>query len=460
MSHRLSLLRDSVRSALADVPLALRDTRTLRRWLLTAHKAQAALVLLLVLGWLAMPPLRDSVLHWVFPDKHISRFFGLATQVRRHPAFSPAQIVVTTLYWITSIALVGLALLLHLPTAWRQAHARQHTGGSSAWAGAELAANANSVARPSERTVAARLPTTGGPVQNPATAPQPALDDAMSKLVSGRYRLGEELGRGAMGVVYRAHDEVLGRDVALKALPSELVRNAELELRFQQEARALARLMHPHIVQVFDLTREADARWIAMELVDGGSLAQVIERGPLSQAELVRLALQIAGALAYSHQQGVIHRDLKPANMLLTRDGAIKITDFGLAKLANNDSSLTRAGALMGSPAYMSPEQASGQPAGPETDIYSLGVTLYEAASGRTPFTGTLQQVLLQHVTQQPPALHAWGGELVAPLEQLIMAMLAKQPQQRPSMSEVSRSLEAVKQQASNESPCGALASD
>ena len=177
---------------------------------------------------------------------------------------------------------------------------------------------------------------------------------------SGRYTLQEELGRGAMGVVYAAMDRVLDRAVAVKEFSPSVVSDPQLMERFEREARSLARLTHPNIVQVYDLLEETDRLWMVIELVEGGDAATLLSRrGRLDPVETARIGAQVAEGLAYAHGRGVVHRDVKPANVLLTRDGTAKVADFGIAKMLGSGQE-TVAGTVFGSPSYMSPEQASG----------------------------------------------------------------------------------------------------
>jgi serine/threonine-protein kinase len=253
--------------------------------------------------------------------------------------------------------------------------------------------------------------------------------------IEQRYRIVKELGRGGMGVVYQAFDSVLEREVALKELALHLTAQGDFARRFKQEARVLARLSHPHIVQVHDLVEQGERIWIAMELVKGGTLAAAIERaaGPLPWRRALQLAEQICLGLDYAHSQGVIHRDVKPMNVLLTDEeaGSAKLTDFGLAKHIGA-STHTREGTLLGSVRYMSPEQAAGRKADALSDVYAFGITLYEMLAGRVPFDGEIPTVLAQHISQPPTRLRRLRPELPERLEIVVHRLLAKRPEQRP----------------------------
>ncbi|MBN4079554.1 serine/threonine protein kinase, partial [Beggiatoa alba] len=228
-------------------------------------------------------------------------------------------------------------------------------------------------------------------------------------LVASRYRIDAALGQGGMGLVHRAHDTVLDRDIALKQLAPALVLDTQFVDRFRQEALALARLSHPHIVQIYDYIEDRDLYgkkqvWIAMELVNGDELAAHMQPDALMpEQECLHFALQMSQAMAYAHEQGIVHRDFKPANVLITADGNCKIMDFGLAKIARSELH-TQIGTVMGSPAFMSPEQAAGKNSDARSDIYALGITLYLMCSGRLPFMGDAQAMLAQHLSQTPPS--------------------------------------------------------
>jgi serine/threonine-protein kinase len=252
----------------------------------------------------------------------------------------------------------------------------------------------------------------------------------------GRYRITGELGRGGMGVVYRAVDPQLDRPVAVKRISlegSEQISAQEMETRFLREARLAARLHHSAVATVFDAGRDGDALFLVMELVEGESLQRRLARGVFPSAqESLELAAQVADALAAAHQSGIIHRDVKPANILLTRNGAVKVSDFGVAKAIGDATELTRSGTVLGSPAYMAPEQIQGQGIDTRADIFSLGVVLYEMLLHRRPFpadtvTTLIYQILHQDPLDDPLALRALGTDLAVFLRQ----SLAKNPAER-----------------------------
>jgi adenylate cyclase len=255
------------------------------------------------------------------------------------------------------------------------------------------------------------------------------------------YRITAAIGAGGMGEVYRATDTKLGRDVALKVLPADMARDPERLARFQREARAIAALNHPHIVTIFSVEETDGVHFLTMELVEGQSLERRIPQGGLPVQQIVEIASALADALAAAHEKGIVHRDLKPANVMVTDDGRVKVLDFGLAKdvRADNPSNATltsaghtQAGIVMGTPAYMSPEQISGRALDHRTDIFSLGIILYEMATGRRPFEGTSSAELASSILRDTPAAITSGRtDLPADLARVIRRCLEKDPRHR-----------------------------
>ena len=243
----------------------------------------------------------------------------------------------------------------------------------------------------------------------------------------GHYRILAMLGAGGMGVVYRAHDERLDRDVALKLLPSTTLEDSTARARLVREARAAAALNHPSICTIHDVGEAEGQAYIAMELVDGRPLSERVHDRPLPLDEVLNYGVQIADALAHAHARGIVHRDLKSANVVVTSAGRIKVLDFGLAKrmsgpeltvattLHQADVSLTEHGAVVGTIAYMSPEQLRGESADARSDVWALGVVLYEIAGGALPFTGqSAFDVSSKILNQPPPSFPARRSCLVA----------------------------------------------
>jgi tRNA A-37 threonylcarbamoyl transferase component Bud32 len=247
----------------------------------------------------------------------------------------------------------------------------------------------------------------------------------------GRIRLVKPIGRGAMGTVHLGEDVVLGRRVAVKELAGSLATRTDVRERFLREARALAQISSPRVVQIFDLYQEGERQFLAMELCEGEDLAARLRKaGRFPAPEAARVAAQIAEALASAHARGVIHRDLKPANVLFSGDD-VKVADFGLARMA--DSAMTREGTVLGTPCYMAPEQTRGAAVDARADLYALGCVLFEMLSGRPPYSGTVQEVLLAHASPAPPpTLEAAEVGAPAPVCALVSRLLAKEPSSRP----------------------------
>jgi eukaryotic-like serine/threonine-protein kinase len=260
-----------------------------------------------------------------------------------------------------------------------------------------------------------------------------ALFLSFQQAVVGRYSLERELGRGGMGVVYLAREVLLDRPVAIKLLPPELAARPELRDRFMREARTAARLSHPYIVPIHAVDEIGGFVFIVMAYVDGGTLAQrIAAHGPLPAHDVTRIMREVAWALAYAHAQGVVHRDIKPANILLERGtGRAMVADFGIARLAETTGD-TAAGVVLGTPEFMSPEQATAEELDGRSDLYALGIVAYLALTGTLPFTAnTAQGVIAQHLTQPPPPVATIARGIPRSLAQAIDKCLQKQPSAR-----------------------------
>ncbi|MGW2018555.1 WD40 repeat domain-containing serine/threonine protein kinase [Streptomyces sp. NPDC001927] len=279
------------------------------------------------------------------------------------------------------------------------------------------------------------------------------MPGAAGQLVSGRYRLVEAVGRGGMGRVWRARDEVLDREVAVKevlfeAVPPEL--RAELIARTEREARTAARLRHPGIVTVHDVTEYEGAPWIVMEFVAGPSLAGLLAReGRLSWERTAAIAATLVDALGHAHAAGVVHRDLKPDNVLLAGGERPVITDFGIARVLDSTQQLTRTNTVIGTPQFMPPEQLEGKPVGPPADMWALGATLYATLEGRPPFDGPSLTAIIVAVLTQPTPRSVHAG----PLAELLAALMAKSPAERPDAAATAEWLERLKRPRTRDAP-------
>lgn len=250
------------------------------------------------------------------------------------------------------------------------------------------------------------------------------------QIYGNRYKLVDRIAIGGMGEVWRAHDEVILRDVAIKILKPEFMGDPGFLERFRVEARHAARVDHEGIADVYDYGEGSGSAYLVMELVSGDSLARIIEkRIRLTSVEVLSIIEQTARALHAAHQDGLVHRDVKPGNLLITPSGKVKITDFGIARVADQVA-LTATGQVMGTVQYLAPEQATGKQATPATDIYSLGIVAYEALTGRRPFTGESQMVIaMAQINDKPPAMDT---DIDPRVQELVLSCLAKKPSQRP----------------------------
>jgi serine/threonine protein kinase len=255
-------------------------------------------------------------------------------------------------------------------------------------------------------------------------------------VIAGRYELGRRLGIGGMSTVQLALDRRLERHVAVKLLAEHLADDPAFVSRFRREALAAARLVHPNVVQVFDFgfDEAAHHHFIVMEAVPGRSCAELLrERGHLDVEEAVEIVAQACRGLDYAHRNGVVHRDVKPGNLLVTDDGVVKLADFGIAK-ATEQSSITQVGSVLGTAAYLAPEQARGEESGPRSDLYSLGVVAYQLLSGRLPYeAASLSELALKQQRELPPALDELNPAVPPALAQAVELALGLEPEERPA---------------------------
>ncbi|MFZ5723283.1 MAG: serine/threonine-protein kinase [Pseudomonadota bacterium] len=406
-SDRLRALRARALATAAETRAILARPPLRERWIADAGTPTGiVLAATLLAGIYLLPGIIDALAGWLTPELRSKGFLGL-NRVRANPLRPWMEGLLWLLY-------AGGALYLAGRVAWLR---RPPTDMDDA-----------------DRTLV-----------NPR-APTLAAGTAAGQPETERYRIENELGRGAMGIVYRAEDTRLRRAVALKVLAPHVAHDENLRARFLREAQAVARLNHRNIVQVYDLVDTPDGCRIAMEFVRGPSLAELTGRQPQTVADVLRWGSELADALACAHEQNVIHRDLKPANVLMAELTQPKITDFGLARFTDSESQATQIGTVMGSPAYMSPEQAAGQTTDERTDIYAFGILLYELLDGRPPFTGDSAQVMAAQVTRTPDDIRTRRADIPEALAVLVMQMLAKMPDERPAtMREVAKRLAVMR---------------
>jgi len=439
------------------IPLLWRKPMVFRHWLLSAHRAQLISLALIILIPFAIIPLIDFLLAAVFSPVTEKILFGLIQTEEKNPYIDIIQACFFWSVWVISTLVCAALFLQHIPDTFKfaedtlqekitQADKLLNSNPSQSvllynsarnWSlneenqtllDAKLQSLNTVLNEASKKTIA--MPTI-------TRLSEPVLDTEKA-IIAERYRIKKLIGSGAMGNVYCGEDIRLKRDIALKQLSPRLLHDEQIIARFRQEALALARLSHPHIVQVYDFIEDEGFLWIIMELVTGGELDEKFSAiNPLPQEQALRFAEQMISALGYAHQQGVVHRDFKPANVLITDKGDIKITDFGIAKLAQS-SIHTQLNSIMGTPTHMSPEQANGEDTDHRTDIYALGIVLYQMLSGELPFKGDARSIIAQHLSKQPAKLSESHKNISPALDNVIQKMLAKNPDDRfQSMQEI-----------------------
>jgi serine/threonine protein kinase len=276
----------------------------------------------------------------------------------------------------------------------------------------------------------------------------------VGELIAGRYELEELVGTGGMSSVYRAHDRLLERNVALKVLHAQFTGDGEYVERFRREARAVAQLSHPNIVTVIDRGEQDSRQFIVFEYIPGENLKGLVERtGPLPERDALRLGLQVARGLAFAHGQGLVHRDVKPQNVLLTEEGRAKVTDFGIARSHDVAGGLTRTGTVMGTSDYIAPEQARGAHVDELSDVYSLGAVLYELVTGEVPFPGdNFVAVAMRHINEAPPSARERRPDVSPRLDSAIRRAMAKDPGDRfRSMDELAAELQGCLEELDGE---------
>jgi predicted Ser/Thr protein kinase len=265
-------------------------------------------------------------------------------------------------------------------------------------------------------------------------------------MVAERYELEEVVGHGGMSTVFKAHDSLLERNVALKVLHQQYNEDEDFVERFKREARSVAQLQHPNIVTVIDRGEEAGRQYIVFEFIDGENLKElVVRKGRLGLRDALEIALEVARGLAFAHDHGLVHRDVKPQNVLLNGDGRAKVTDFGIARSLDVDHGVTQTGTILGTSNYIAPEQASGQLVDAQTDVYSLGIVLYEMLTGELPFPGeSFVAVAMKHIQEPSPNVLDVRGDLPLRVAEMIDRALEKDPEHRfPTMDAFAAEIEA-----------------
>ena len=437
--------------AATPLPLVIRKPGLVKIWLLNVSGKRLYLLIGLLLLLFTVSPVSQSLVNYWYPEKE-KTFKNTLSGMFNPKARKAAEELRETRYQqlIFFFLVLGLSpavilLLLDLPAAVRkgeqQAQKLLQQSLSIQSSNPELA---DTLAKTAYRlmlqtnvpadanTVAERLGSNPSP-DDIAKTIAVVKPEKVTRYIgeNKRYRIDKPLASGGAGIVYLAFDTVLERHVALKELFEELAHDEEHAERFRVEAKALASLNHPNVLPVYDFLQESGQFWLVMELLSGGNLKDEIDRsGSLSITESINITRGIASGLGYAHRKGFTHRDIKPENILFAADKSFRITDFGIAKHSASTVK-TQHGVIMGSPGYMSPEQAAGENIDLRSDIYSLGITLYQMLTGSLPFQGDTRSVLAQHITQSPPSPSKLNPEITAEVEAIVLKMLEKNPRKR-----------------------------
>ncbi len=424
-----------------------RTRGVLAQWVVGTHRLQIVLALAGAFALFGLPYLLDAALpRFLSPVRTMDPVLGdaaLSMSPDGQMAERRAQILLAAwALWLAATVVLMIAALPRAVARRREAAPVGPTPASGSDAGRGIVGTAS---RPEATVIETpgNLSRAAEPLPNPTDPGSPGGADSSAGAgrigAASRYRILGELGRGGMGVVYHAMDSVLQREVALKELPLQLGGRTDLAQRFRQEARVLAKLSHPNIVQVHDLIEDGGRLWIALEYVPGGTVADAMRYagGALAWPEVARIGRQIAEGLSFAHAQGVIHRDIKPMNVLVTaaHPPLAKLTDFGLARLVESTEH-TQPGSLLGSARYMSPEQVAGRPADARSDLYALGITFFEMLTGRVPFEGEFAAVLARHASEPAPDVRSLVPDVPPELAALVASLLAKAPADRPQSAE------------------------
>ncbi len=481
-------IKSSTSSSVHLIPSVLRKPSVLWRWLFCSYWFYLSLILSFILINTVVDTAVDKSLAKLYPPIKTKQLFGLVVQEQDDPRIAWQRTLIRGAFKIAGYGVCAYVLLLSLPGIVRKTTRKANN--TEAMADRIITEKPTEsillynralklvVDESHESILKSKIDTMDNSLKSinierslsgpPASSEQKdggtviiSKDDLSAQVKSedvigsdGRYRIVKKLGQGAMGIVFLGKDQLLLREVALKKLSACHSQDSKLVTRLQQEARALAQLNHQNIVQVYDFIQEGSEYWIAMEYVDGRDLEIILnERGKFTTGEAAQICCMVSEAMEYAHSRGVVHRDFKPSNVLMTADGGLKVMDFGLAKLAQS-SAATMEGSLIGSPAFMSPEQAMGKEADNRSDIYSLGATLYQLVTGILPYTGDLKSVITQKISGRRPFLEDLEDQMPSEMAQLISKMTATDPNERPNtMKEVYAALKRSIQELSQPLP-------
>ena len=455
-------------TAATPLPLVIRKPGLVKLWLLTLSGKRVYLLAGLLLLFFTASPISHGVIDFWYPEEEKS-FKNTLSGMFNPKVHKAAQELRETRYqqlvfifWSLGLSASVILLLLDLPAAVKkgeqQAQKLLQQSHSIESTNPELANTlANTAYKlmlqpgiPGDVKAATGLFTANNHNHSVDITKTVAITKPEKEVryigENQRYRIDRALASGGAGIVYQAFDTVLERQVALKELFKELANDKEHAERFRVEAKALASLNHPNVLPVYDFLQQNGHFWLVMELLEGGNLKHKINQsGTLTISESINITRGIASGLGYAHQKGFIHRDIKPANILFAADNSYRITDFGIAKHGASTVK-TQHGIIMGSPGYMSPEQAAGEEIDPRSDIYSLGVTLFHMLTGSLPFEGNTASVMAQHITQAPPSPCGLNPDISDAVETIVLKMMEKNPQHRyQSTDELIKTLDKLK---------------
>ena len=453
-------------TAATPLPSVMRKPGLVKLWLLTVSARRVYLLAGVLLLFFAVSPVSRGMVELWYPQQEknfkntLSRMFNPKVEKAAQELRETRYQQLVFIFWSLGLSAAIILLILDLPGAVRkgekQAQKLLQQSYSVMSTNPELANTlANTAyklmlkpAPPHDAQSAVSKPTANHNSTDIAKTVAMAKPEKVVRFIgeNKRYRIDKPIASGGAGIVYLAFDTVLERQVALKELFEELANDKEHAERFKVEAKALAALNHPNILPIYDFLQDSGHFWLVMELLIGGSLKDKINLpGELGITENINISRGIASGLGYAHKKGFIHRDIKPENILFAADDSYRITDFGIAKHGASTVK-TQHGIIMGSPGYMSPEQAAGEEIDSRSDIYSLGITLYQMLTGFLPFEGDTSSVMAQHITQAPPRPSEFNPDITDEVESIVLKMLEKKPQNRfQSTDELIKVLDGLK---------------
>ncbi len=449
-------------TAATPLPQVIRKPELLKFWLLKLTRERLYLIVgLIILAFLA-GPISQAIVDYLYPLDHDS-FQNTMANLLNSPSLRQLEALrdsrysqLMFLFWGSGLIVAIIILVLDLPKSVKQAEQKaqklieksQEVSVSNPSLSERLLETANNL------RLRLSASEEGSQMQESETETETGKTRVVKKAVkkvryigvNQRYRIDRALASGGSGVVYQAEDMVLGRKVALKELLEDLAMDEAQTERFKVEAKALALLSHPRILPVYDMLEENGRFWLVMELLTAGTLKDRIEKsGSLKIKESIEIVKGIASGLEFAHEKGFVHRDIKPENILFADDGSYRITDFGIAK-HHTTTIKTAHGLVLGSPAYMSPEQAAGEDIDSRSDIYSLGITMYQMVTGELPFQGDTAAVMAQHITQTAEPPSSGNDAIDGSLDVIILKMLEKKSGDRyQSMQELIGILSDIK---------------